>query len=73
MNQVLQRTVALLEEFDEHEQDFAYKILIQIAEFNENKRDKRNAAYVAKIQRGIKQCAEGRGINRDIIEVEDDE
>jgi hypothetical protein len=29
----------------------------------------RNSAYVEKIQRGIVQCAEGRGIERDISEV----
>ena len=73
MSQVIQQTVALLEEFDEHEQNFAYNILMQIAQLRESNRDKRNAAYVAKIQRGIKQCAEGRGIVRDIIEVGDDE
>ena len=73
MSQVLQRTVELLESFDEHEQNFAYNILAQIAQFSESSRDKRNAAYIAKIERGIKQCAEGRGIVRDIIEVEDNE
>ena len=73
MSQVLQRTVELLESFDEHEQNFAYNILAQIAQFSESSRDKRNAAYIAKIERSIQQCAEGRGIIRDIIEVEDDE
>ena len=69
MSATLQRTVALLEEFDEHEQDFAFNILTQIMQFRETSREKRNADYIAKIQRGIKQCAEGRGITRDIIEV----
>jgi hypothetical protein len=40
---------------------------------SEAERLERNAAYLAKLRRGIKQCAEGRGIERDIIEVEDDE
>ena len=71
MSQVLQRTVELLEGFDEHEQNIAYNILAQIAQFSESSRDKRNAAYIAKIERGIKQCAEGRGVVRDIVEVED--
>jgi hypothetical protein len=29
----------------------------------------RNIAYIEKIQRGINQCAEGRGLIRDIVEV----
>jgi hypothetical protein len=32
-------------------------------------KETRNAAYVEKILEGKKQCAEGRGIRRDIIEV----
>ena len=69
MSATMQRTMALLEEFDEHEQNFAYNILMQISQFRESSREKRNAAYVDKIQRGITQCTEGRGIIRDIIEV----
>ena len=34
-------------------------------------KEARNSAYIEKIQRGIKQCAEGRGLKRDIIEVEE--
>ena len=33
----------------------------------------RNVSYVEKIQRGIAQCAEGRGLVRDIIEVSEDD
>ena len=32
-------------------------------------KETRNAAYVEKIFEGKKQCAEGRGIRRDIVEV----
>jgi len=32
-------------------------------------KEMRNIAYFEKIQRGITQCSEGRGIERDIIEV----
>ena len=32
-------------------------------------KESRNAAYVEKIRRGIDQCAEGRGLERDIVEV----
>ncbi len=45
----------------------------QLADIHETERQERNDAYLAKIRRGIKQCAEGRAIERDIIEVEDDE
>ena len=32
-------------------------------------KEARNSAYLDKIQRGIDQCAAGRGIERDVIEV----
>ena len=35
-----------------------------------SEKEARNSAYVDKIQRGILQCAEGRGLRRDIIEVD---
>ena len=34
-------------------------------------KEKRNNAYVEKIERGIIQCAEGRGLRRDIVEVDE--
>ena len=36
-------------------------------------KEARNSAYLDKIQRGIDQCKEGRGLRRDIIEVPEDE
>jgi hypothetical protein len=39
----------------------------------QSEKEARNAAYIEKIERGIKQCAEGRGLVRDIIEVDEDE
>jgi len=36
-------------------------------------KESRNSAYLDKIQRGIDQCAEGRGLAREIIEVQEDE
>lgn len=48
---------------------FDYKKLeVKCAAFSSEK-STRNAAYLDKIQRGIKQCAEGRGLRRDIDEV----
>jgi len=37
----------------------------------QSEKEARNSAYVAKIERGITQCSEGRGLERDIIEVPD--
>ena len=36
----------------------------------QSERESRNIAYIDKIQRGILQCSEGRGLRREIIEVE---
>jgi len=35
----------------------------------QSEKEAHNAAYLEKIQRGIDQCAEGRGLERDIVEV----
>ena len=37
----------------------------------QSEKEARNLAYIDKIQRGILQCAEGRGLTRDIIEAEE--
>ena len=51
--------------------------VLDYAKFIEQKqlseKESRNLAYLDKIQRGIDQCAEGRGLIRDIIEVDEDE
>ena len=51
--------------------------VLNFAKFIEQKqlteKESRNATYLDKIQRGINQCAEGRGLVRDIIEVPEDE
>jgi hypothetical protein len=50
-------------------------VVEEIRRYAKAKADKnaRNAAYAEKIQRGIKQCAEGCGLVRDIVEVEEHE
>ncbi len=73
MTAVIQQAIDIMENLNEREQGFAVNFLRQLAEFHEAERLERNAAYLARLRRGIKQCAEGRGIERDIIEVEDDE
>ncbi len=50
-----------------------FNSLKQLSEIEEEERREKNEAFLSKIRRGIKQCSEGRGIERDIVEVEDDE
>jgi hypothetical protein len=73
MTAVTQQALDILENLNEKEQNFAFSFLKQLSEIHETEKQERNAAYLAKIRRGIKQCAEGRGIDHDIIEVTDDE
>jgi hypothetical protein len=73
MTAVTQQAIDILENLNEREQNFAFNFLKQLSDIHESERMERNAAYLAKLRRGIKQCAEGRGIERDIIEVEEDE
>jgi hypothetical protein len=68
-----QKALSIFKSLTEKEQDFAFNFLKQLSEIHEAERKEKNEAYLAKIRRGIKQCAEGRGIVRDIVEVPDDE
>ena len=69
----IKQVIDIFANLDEKGQDFAFDFLIKLSELRESERDKRNEIYLDKIHRGIKQCSEGRGIERDIIEVADDE
>ena len=69
----MQQAIDILENLNEKERIFAFSFLEQLSEIHESERQEKNSAYLARIRKGIKQCAEGRGIVRDIIEVEDDE
>ena len=68
-----QQSIDILNGLNEKEQEIAHSFLTQMSELHEEGRKFRNEAYEAKIRRGIKQCAEGRGIERDIIEADEDE
>ena len=39
----------------------------------QSEKNTRNKAYLDKIQRGIDQCAVGKGLRRDIVEVDEDD
>ena len=72
MNPMAQEALDMFNALGKKEQDAAFQFLKHLSELHEAERNEKNEAYLAKIRRGIKQCAEGRGISRDIIEVEDE-
>ena len=72
MNSVALQAASIIDRLDEKEQVFALDFLHKLSEKQDAERHEKNQAYLAKIRRGIKQCAEGRGIVRDIIEVDDE-
>ena len=73
MNTTVQQTVDIIMKLDEDYKSF----ILDFAKFIEQKqlseKEIRNAVYLDKIQRGIDQCAAGRGLKREIIEVAEDE
>jgi hypothetical protein len=68
-NIIERQTINIIERLDDDNKLF----VLDFAKFIEQKqlidKQSRNAAYLDKIQRGIDQCSEGRGLVRDIIEV----
>ena len=73
MSTMIQQTVTILSRLDEDYKSFVLDFAKYIEQKQLSEKETRNAAYLAKIQRGIDQCAEGRGLRRDIIEVPEDE
>jgi len=73
MNATVTQATRILERLNENDQSFVMDFLIRL-EKNQNLEKKiNNADYLDKIQNSIDQIAEGRGIIRNIIEVEDDD
>jgi hypothetical protein len=72
MSTITEQATAILNRLDDQEQNLAVSYLNQLSELHDARRKERNEAYLAKIDAGIRQCTEGRGITRDIIEVEDE-
>ena len=68
MNAVATKAASIISRLNEKEQSFAIDFLHKLSEKQEAERHEKNQAYLAKIRRGVRQCAEGRGIIRDIIE-----
>ena len=72
MKTATQQATEIMDNLNAEEQGLALDFLKRLAQIHEEERKERNDAYLAKIRRGIKQCSEGRGIVRDIVEVDDD-
>ena len=69
MNTVVNQTINILSRLDDDSKSFVLDFVKWIEHRQSSEKDARNAAYLDKIQRGKDQCAEGRGLKRDIIEV----
>lgn len=72
MSLIASQAASIVDRLDETEQRFALDFLQKLSEKQEAGRREKNRAYLAKISRGIRQCAEGRGIAMDIEEVFDE-
>ncbi|MCL1844584.1 MAG: hypothetical protein FWF77_01630 [Defluviitaleaceae bacterium] len=72
MSAIEQKVTTMVCELDEREQNFAMEFLTDL---KNNKLDKflSNMEYLAKVQKGINQIAEGKGIVRELVEVSDDD
>ena len=69
MSIVVQQTVDILSKLDDDNKSFVLDFAKFIEQKQSSEKDIRNEAYLDKIQRGIDQCTEGRGLRRDIVEV----
>ena len=73
MSAVIQQTVDILSKLDEDYKSFVLDFVRFIEQKQLAEKEARNTAYLAKIKRGIEQCAAGQGISHDIVEVSEDE
>ena len=73
MSALEKQTMDILTRLNDNNKLFVLDFVKFIEQKQLSEKEARNAAYLDKIQRGIDQCAAGRGLIRDIIEVPDDE
>ena len=73
MSAIEQQTIDILTRLNDINKSFVLDFVKFIEQKQLSEKESRNLAYLDKIQRGIDQCAEGRGLVRDITEVSDDE
>jgi len=69
MGAIEQQTIDILGRLNDNNKSFVLDFIKFIEQKQLAEKEARNSAYMDKIQRGIDQCAEGRGLIRDIIEV----
>ena len=62
-----QAIISMIDEMPQNIINEVYHYVFYLVQQSE--KETRNAAYLEKIQRGIDQCAEGRGLECDIVEV----
>ena len=73
MGAIERQTIDIMSRLNDNNKSFVLDFVRFIEQKQLSEKESRNAAYLDKIQRGIDQCAEGRGLVRDIIEVTEDE
>ena len=73
MGAIEKQTIDILARLNDINKSFVLDFVKFIEQKQLLEKESRNSAYLDKIQRGIDQCAEGRGLVRDIIEVSEDE
>ena len=69
ITQLEQQTLEILSKLSDNNKSFVLDFARFIEQKQLSEKNARNAAYIKKIQRGINQCAEGRGFEHDIIEI----
>ena len=68
MGAIEKQTIDILTRLNDNNKSFVLDFVKFIEQRQLSEKESRNVEYLNKIQRGINQCAEGRGIVRDIIE-----
>ena len=71
MTTAVQRAADVFAQLNEQDQNFAMDFLLRLEQSQQMERQLNNIAYLNKVQRAIDQIAQGGGVVREIIEVED--
>ena len=72
MSIAAQKAAEIVERLYDNEKVVAFNILQNLADLHEAERQRRNEEYLKDLRISIKQLAEGRGITRDIVEVDEE-
>ena len=68
MSAIERQTIDILTRLNDNNKSFVLDFAKFIEQKQLSEKESRNSAYLNKIQRGINQCAEGRGHIRDIAD-----